>query len=92
MTAPPSQGSTAAVPTHYLRPLCAGLASTPKAAARRVAALLNALDGVNRFVADGDLERACRAFHAEIRRGLEAEGWRLRAGDTWGVLPPKRHT
>ncbi len=71
-------------------PLETGLDSTPRAVARRLTAMLNALSAVNHNVARGTLPEQCAQFRVAAHTALQAAGWRVNATDTgWRVLPPK---
>ena len=79
----------------YAVPSNAGLASEPRAAGRRAAKLLHALnDHVNQFVFDGGpgtIVEDVWQFRTDLIEKLRADGWRvyLSPGDRWQVLPPK---
>jgi len=75
--------------TKYCEPWCAGLASEPRAVGRRLAAVLDALGGVNRNVCQGAVESDCEDLKRTMIEKLRAEGWRVTVGEKWKVLPPK---
>jgi len=77
--------------TPYLVPLCAGLQSEPSAVGSQVAAILNALEGLNDYTAKGSLVDTCHEFRTDILLALRADNWRVsirKASDNWKVLPP----
>ena len=80
----------------YAKPLDAGLASEPRAAGRRVARLLHALeDHVTVYIFQtGEARRIARdvqRLKLDIIHLMKAEGWRIyrSPSDRWQVLPPK---
>lgn len=76
----------------YFTPANAGLCSEPRAAGRRIAKLLHALeDHVNGYIGEGQLPDECREFKIRIIDGMKAQGWRVYRGasDRWMVLPPR---
>lgn len=75
----------------YCEPWNAGLASEPKAVARRLARLLNTLGTeINDHIARGELPEELRQLRMRMLEKLRAEGWRITQGDRgWKVLQPK---
>ncbi len=76
----------------YFKPANAGLQSEPRAAGRRIAKLLHALeDHVNGYIGEGELPDELRAFKVRIIDRMRAQGWRVSrtAADRWQVLPPR---
>lgn len=60
----------------YCRPLNAGLASEPKAVARRLARLVRAVDDeVNSMVVSGRVLDDLREFRKALCKGLAEDGW-----------------
>jgi hypothetical protein len=61
----------------YCRPLCAGLTSEPRAVAKDLGRLIDAIDGIDSGNVQGRIRDDLRAFRETIIRGLESEGWTL---------------
>lgn len=68
------------------------MASTDAAVGRRIAKILDALDGVTRYVCDGQITQDVDDFGQKLREHLRAEHWRIHATDNnrWQVLPPRK--
>ena len=76
----------------YFKPANAGLQSEPRAAGRRIAKLLHALeDHINGYIGEGELPDELRAFKVRIIDRMRAQGWKVSrtAADRWQVLPPR---
>ena len=78
---------------NYCTPLCAGLSSEPKAVARRLARLLNALETeITGYVVTGAILEQKVTFYRQVLEGLRMDGWRITWNDNtnkWKVLAPK---
>ena len=73
----------------WCEPLCSGLASDPKAVAKRLAELLTALGNVNDNIVRGTLPDELREIRMDLHTRLKAEGWRITGkANGWKVLPP----
>lgn len=75
----------------FFMPNEAGLGSWPRAAGRRVAKLLHALEDLNMFVCHGQILNDLRDLKIHIIDSLQTEGWRVYRNQTdkWQVLPPR---
>jgi len=75
----------------YCIPANAGLASEPKAVARRLSRLLTALaTEINDHVVTGQIADDVRQFRMALHDRLTNSCWRIKATDNgWRVLPPK---
>ncbi len=78
----------------YCRPLAAGLHSSERAVANRLARLLNALDTeISGHVVDGRIVDGVNALRADMLVSLRAEGWGITYDDSayrWRVRVPQR--
>lgn len=76
-------------PDLWCEPWCAGLASEPRAVARRLGQLLTALGHVDSNIVRGTLPDELRDIRMDLHTRLKAEGWRITGTrDGWKVLPP----
>jgi len=76
----------------YIKPNNAGLASEPKAVARRLGRLLTSLAvEINEYTIErGELTEELHALRMKIHETAQAEGWRIKAtANGWRVLQPK---
>ena len=77
----------------YCKPANAGLESSKKAVARRLARLLNSMyDEINGYVVEGKIIDDLISLRRKLNDGLEKDGWRVTWDDNkhrWRVLPPK---
>ena len=76
----------------FIVPLSCSRVSDERGVAKRVSALLNALDDINGYVVEkGEGLKAVQAFRDEFFDRLKAEGWRVSVNkaDKWQILPPK---
>lgn len=73
----------------FCEPWCAGLASDPRAVAKRLSAVLTALGYLDHNIIKGSLPDEAREFRMSLHERLKAEGWRITGTrDGWKVLPP----
>lgn len=73
----------------WCEPWCAGLASEPRAVARKLSALLSALGDIDSHIIKGSLPDDMREIRIALHERLKAEGWRITGTRTgWKVLPP----
>lgn len=66
----------------YCRPYNAGLSSSNKGVAKSIAAMLEAMDGVNGNNMDGKIVKDVQKYRWAILRRLEKEGWYATYGGT----------
>ncbi len=76
-------------PEPWCEPWSAGLASEPRAVAKRLGELLTALGNIDSGIVRGTLPDELRDFRIDLHTRLKAEGWRITAKQNgWKVLPP----
>lgn len=77
----------------YCRPLAAGLQSSERAVAARLARLVNGLDEVNGNVVEGGILDTVTSLRRTLLASLRAEGWRVDYVEDrhrWRVRAPQR--
>lgn len=74
----------------WCEPWSAGLASEPRAVAKRLSELLTALGRIDSNIVRGTLPHELWEYRISLHERLKAEGWRITGTrDGWKVLPPK---